>query len=252
MSPWLTTFLFEVANFLVLASALTWLLFRPVRNAIEQRRESIADEQKQAADKLTEADRIKNEIKQRFTELDQEIQQKRETARQEATKEAEQIVADARSAADRERAALQRQITYLEHSRIERLSQIIAATTGQTVGRLLEDLGNSDLRVLLVQEGCQRLQALSEDLTVPVVVESAWDLSDAEKSSLQEAIGPSGQPIEFHTVQQLKAGLRISTNRGLIDLSEAGLANFAERALTAQLNHETQQHGDQVKHAGSA
>lgn len=251
MSPWLTTFLFEAANFLILAAALTWLLFRPVRNAIEKRRESIAQEQQQADEKRAEAERVHSEIEQRFAKLDQELHNQREAARKEAAHEAEQIVSEARNAADRERAALKRQITYLEHSRIERLSQIIAATAGQAVERLLKDLADTDLETLLLQEGCQRLKSLRDDLTAPIVVESAQDLSEAEKSALKEVIESSGQSIEFHTTDEWKIGLRISTNRGLIDLSEAGLAKFAERALAAQLKNESPQH-DEVKHAGSA
>ena len=38
MSPTLTTFLFEAANFLVLAAVLGWLFFKPVRQALADHR----------------------------------------------------------------------------------------------------------------------------------------------------------------------------------------------------------------------
>ena len=40
MSPTLSTFLFELTNFLLLAGLLGWLLFKPVRNALQERQAS--------------------------------------------------------------------------------------------------------------------------------------------------------------------------------------------------------------------
>ncbi len=247
MSPPLTTFLFEAANFLVLAGVLTWLLFRPVRSAIEKRRESIAREHQQAAEKLADADRMRAEIAERLNQLDEELRAQRETAKKEAGEEAERIVAETREAAERERAALKRQMAYLEHARVERLSNIIAATTGQAVGRLLQDIADSDLDEALLKEGRSRLASFNGKKIAPVIVESARKLTDEERINLQNALKEAGQTIEFRVAEELKVGLRISTNQGLIDLSGAGLAEFAERSLSAQLK----QFGEEPERDGS-
>lgn len=240
MSPTLTTFLFEMANFLILALVLGWLFFRPVRAAIEKRRASIAQEHQQAADKLAEADRLRAEIDERLAKLDGELAEKREAARQEMTEEAERIIAEAREAAERQRAALERQLTYLEDARIERLSKIVAAAAGQAVGRLLEDVAGADLDGALVHEGCRRLQTFDGNSIGPVVVESARELSAEQRTALKNSVGPAGPSMEFRRADELKVGLRISTNRGLIDLSDAGLAEYTQRILRARLHAQSQ------------
>ncbi len=239
MSPAITTFLFEAANFLVLAGVLTWLLFRPVRSAIEQRRDAIAREGQQAAERLAEADRMRAEIADRLAKLDEELRAQREASRQNAALESERILAETREAAERERAALKRQMAYLDHARMERLSNIIAAATGQAVGRLLQDIADSNLDKALLNEGRCRLESINGKAIAPVLIESARKLSDEERSSLQNAIKMPGQTIEFRVAEELKVGLRISTNQGLIDLSGAGLAEFAERRLAAQLKQDS-------------
>jgi F-type H+-transporting ATPase subunit b len=249
LSPALTTFLFEVANFLILAGVLAWLLFRPVRAALEKRRQTIADEQQQAADKLAEAERARAEVGQRLAELDDELQRERDSSREQATQEADRILAEARESAERERAALKRQLTYLEHARIERLAQVVAQTAGQTVGRLLRDISATDLDGALLQAACRELAAFDGNSIAPVVVESAKELSAEQQAALKSSIGAAEDAIEFRQADDLKAGLRISTNRGLIDLSDAGLAEFAERALATQLQTEALSNNHSETHA---
>ena len=240
MSPALSTFLFEAANFLILAGVLAWLLFRPVRAAIEQRREAVAREGQQAAEKLADAERMRFEIADRLQKLDEELRIQREASRQNAARESERILAEAREAAQRERAALKRQMAYLEHARVERLSQIIAAATGQAVGRLLQDIAKTDLDMALLNEGRRRLASINGKPIGPVMIESARNLSDEERGSLENAIKLPGQAVEFRVAEDLKVGLRISTNQGLIDLSGTGLAEFAERSLAAQLKQDSE------------
>ena len=45
MAPWVANFLFEAVNFLLLAGALGWLFFRPVRTALDAERERRAKEE---------------------------------------------------------------------------------------------------------------------------------------------------------------------------------------------------------------
>jgi len=51
------TFLFEAANFLLLAAVLGWLFFRPVRDALERRRSELESEQRAATEARAEAER---------------------------------------------------------------------------------------------------------------------------------------------------------------------------------------------------
>jgi len=247
VSPSLTTFLFEVVNFLILAGVLSWLLFRPVRTAIEKRRSQIAQQEEQAAERLADAERSRKEIEQRKAELDQELRQKREQSKEQAKQEADNIVAQAREDAEHEREALKRQLATLEDARIERISRIVATVTGQAVGQLLQEIAGTDLDQALLREACQRLQSFDGNSISPVVVESARELSADERQSIQQAVKQGGEEIAFRVNDDLKVGLRISTNRGLIDVSDTGLAEYAERMLASQLKSLSNNH--QAKHA---
>ena len=64
VSPTLTTFLFEAANFLVLAAVLGWLFFKPVRQALVDHREKFESDNRKATQKLAEAEKTRQEIEQ--------------------------------------------------------------------------------------------------------------------------------------------------------------------------------------------
>jgi len=247
VSDTLSNFLFQVVNFLILVGVLSWLLFRPVRAAIEKRRTQIAQQEEQAAEKLADAERSRKDIEQRKAGLDQELRQKREQAKEQAKQEADSIVAQARADAEHEREALKRQLATLEDARIERISRIVASVAGQAVGQLLQQIAGTDLEKALLQEACQRLQSFDGNSISPVVVESARELSAEERKAIQQAVKHDSEEISFRVNDDLKVGLRISTNRGLIDVSDSGLAEFAERMLASQLKSLSNNH--QAKHA---
>jgi len=250
VSPSVTTFLFEVVNFLILAGVLSWLLFRPVRNAIAQRRSEIAAQEDEAAKKLADAERSRTEIEQRLAGLDEELRQQREQSKRQADQQAEQIVQKARADAQRERDSLKRQLQTLEEDRIERVSEIVADVTGQAVGQLLQNVAGTDLQQALVRVACDRLRAFEGNSLAPVVVESARELSAEQRESIQAALEGNSEPIDFRVSGELHLGLRVTTNRGLIDVSDVGLTEYTQRALAAKFktkspsNSQPESHGE--------
>jgi F0F1-type ATP synthase membrane subunit b/b' len=81
VSPTWSTFLFEMANFLLLAAVLGWLFFRPVRDALEKRRAGLEAEDREAAEKLAEAERLRAEAADRRSELEASLATLRASAR---------------------------------------------------------------------------------------------------------------------------------------------------------------------------
>jgi hypothetical protein len=69
----------------------------------------------------------------------------------------------------------------------------------------------------------------------PVRIESANPLDPSDRDALLAALGVAGESAEFHVIEDLGMGLRVSTNRGLVDLSSAGLSTFAKHQLANQL-----------------
>lgn len=239
VSPTLTTFLFEAANFLLLAGLLGWLFFKPVRQALEQQRESIDAAAHEAEQKLAEAEETRGEIEAQRRALQQELEQLRAHELEAARQKAERIVADARATAEREREVQAQQAARRAESESVRLSRAAASAAAEVVARLLEQIEGPDLETALVKAACEQVRAMPRHDLAPVRVESAQPLSEPDRALLREAVGQQAgdQQITWQVLPELGPGLRITTGRGLIDATADGLAQYAQRALLAELNH---------------
>ena len=236
MNPTLTTFLFEVVNFLLLAGVLGWLLFRPVRDALEKRRSDLQQQADDALHDREEAAGLLEETRKRHSELDSELNQRRVEAREAAQREADAIVATAREQAGRDIESARHRAAHVERSQAERLSEVIADSSTQTVRRLLEQINGPDLQQAFVREACREIEAFDGNSLAPVLIESAEELDDAQRQALLTSLGPAGESATFRLVPDLKAGLRVATNRGLVDISASGLSAFAGRTLHRRLS----------------
>ena len=107
--------LLHVFNVVLLFGGMYILLYSPVKKFMDKRAEYYADLDRQAKEKLSEADGLKSEYESRLAGVQDEINESRkkaaieaENAREQrlkdAEKEAEEIIEEARQAASRQRA----------------------------------------------------------------------------------------------------------------------------------------------------
>ncbi len=242
MSPTLTTFLFEAANFLLLAAALGWLFFKPVRHSILERRARLETESRLAEEKLAAAAQKLREADHSRAHLQDELNDLRARELQAARDQADQLLAQARQTADHElQQARQRagEVSKLQH---DLLAQAAATAAAATVGRLLEQLADETLQAALIRAACAELRSLPAGTVTPIKIESAVPLSRQERAELEQALGSAVQTANFQVVEELVAGVRIATAKGLIDASVLGLTNFARQSLTAGIRHGTNNH----------
>ncbi|MEZ5583355.1 MAG: hypothetical protein R3F37_11940 [Candidatus Competibacteraceae bacterium] len=239
MSPTWATFLFEAANFLVLAGVLGWLFFKPVRQALADQRAKFEADAVLAAEKLATAEQAQQEIEATRTNLQSELTALRTRELEAARRQAEQILAEARAAAEREREISHRQAARMADRLRDRLAEVSAIAAAETVGCLLKQIGGSgsNLHSALIESACQQLGSLPPNALLPVTVESAEPLSPEHLAALHSALGPAADAADFRTVDGLGAGVRISTGKGLIDASVSGLTQFARQALVKAMNH---------------
>lgn len=242
MSPTLTTFLFEAANFLVLAALLGWLFFDPIRQALAARRARFEADAQEAADQLAAARQTKAEIDAAQANLHAELERLRIRELDAARQRAEQIVADARAAAEREYERSRQQAAHISQTERDQVAKAAAAAAAKTVEQLLTQIQSADLQSALVASACEQLRALSPASLVPVCVESSAPLSVESRAAIEGALGDSASSAEFRTAEDLGGGVRITTGQGLIDASVSGLARFAGQALTQELSHRTNNH----------
>jgi F0F1-type ATP synthase membrane subunit b/b' len=239
VSPTVATFLFEAANFLALAAVLGWLFFRPVQDTLEKRRAELEAERRQAAEKLAEAERRLAEIEAQRREFSASLDSLRVRAQEQAEKEAERIIAGARSEGQHERERIQTELAALRHAHARTVARDAAAAAREVVVRLLAHIGGPDLEPALVHAACRELRTLADrDHLVPALVEASRPLQDQTRALLAEALGCQPSELRDRVVPELVGGVRVITNAGLVDASVAGLAAFAERALLARIDRE--------------
>lgn len=235
MSPAWTTFLFETINFLLLTAILGWLLFRPLRRMLENRRLMLAKQAEDIAAKQAEVARLQEETRQRYAALDAELDRLRHDGRVAATQEAEQLKNETRAVLARERQAMHDRLAHLEEAQLEHLATAVATAAGMVVERLLRQLDTPDVERGLIRAACRELHALDGSDLGAVLVESAHRLDQEMQDELTTALGNASHTLTFRVSPRLGSGIRISTSRGLIDASSIGLAAFARSALSEQL-----------------
>jgi F-type H+-transporting ATPase subunit b len=240
VSPTLTTFLLEAANFLVLAAVLGRLFFKPVRQALADHRARLEGLSREATQQLAAAEQTRAEVVAQRQTLRDELTQLRAQILEAARQEAETIVAQAREQALRAKQAAQQQVERFDEMQMATLSRAVAAAAGVVVGRLLTHINGPTLDAALLRAACEQLRGLALDSS-PVIVESAEPLSENSHAVLDEALGPAATTAMRRVVPELGAGLRITTPRGVVDASVMGLAAFAQRALTVELEHRASQ-----------
>jgi F-type H+-transporting ATPase subunit b len=239
------TFLFEAANFLLLAAVLGWLFFRPVRDALERRRSELESEQRAAAEAHAEAERAAQDARARRAELEGSLEELRHRVQSEAEAERERLVEAARAQMQRERETLKGELVAQRRAQARSLARDAAFAAKEIVVRLLGEMEGPDLGDALLRAAAAELEKLrsSSGPLAPVVVESARALEDEALAALAQAAGVAAADVAHRIDPDLVAGLRVLTARGLVDASAAGLAAQAERILVSQLERENSNHG---------
>ena len=98
-------FLFDAVvlalSMLVLFTLLSYILFNPVRDMLEKRKQRVAEEQETAKQNRQEAIAYKEEYEQKLKEVDKEVEAILSEARKKAMKNEAKIIAEAREEANR-------------------------------------------------------------------------------------------------------------------------------------------------------
>jgi F0F1-type ATP synthase membrane subunit b/b' len=228
VSTALANFLFEAANFLLLAAALGWLLFKPVRAALDAERERHAEEERKAAELRKEAQALAEQAREARQRAAAEIERERGELLAAAQKEARRIKEEARKTQGERLQALERDFEERKSTHAALLAETLGRVAAAALRRLLEALDGPSLDLALVRGACQELRALPEAARGAAVVEAARPLEEGARRLLQEVLG---DPFEERTVPELGAGVRVITPAGQIDASALALARQVAREV---------------------
>jgi len=222
VSPAIATFLFESANFIVLATALGWLFFKPVRRALQTERERQLEATEEAKAKTLQAEQLlaeANEAKQRLNE--QLEQQRKEELEQVRTQIAQQQAAAEKQQAARA-AQADKELEAAHRARAKELATSVGQVAATAVRELLMQVSGPALDTALVRSACQQLSDGASSST-QALVEHAQPLSEEAQRLLRTALGQ----YSARQVPELGAGVRIITDTGQVD---ATALSFARRA----------------------
>lgn len=189
-NPW--TFLLQVINFVVLAYVLRRLLYRPLHEAIERRRQAVRQTQADAEKAREQADAIKRQLEERLAQLDQERQEMIHQARDQAEVERGKILDEAESAARRRQEDARRSLERDREEMLQTLTGEVVTHALNLAERLLRESVDSTLQAQLVKHLIETLDSLPADERERL----RRDWRTEEQTCLEAAAKPDGETLK--------------------------------------------------------
>jgi len=218
------TFFLQIINFLVLVWILKRFLYKPVLDAIAQRKAVIDRTLADADAKETGAQALVEQYQNRLAEWETEKEKLHAEVGEEIAAQRAKMMAALEHSLQQER----EKARVLEQRRLNELKnqseeQGIASGV-QFTGRLLERIAGPELEARLVdialedvprlpEEQLKALRAVCQQAGAQVKVTSGFPLSDPQRSVIEAKLKEmtrDGIVVEFHEDRRLLAGLRIS------------------------------------------
>lgn len=240
MSPALANFIFEAANFLLLVAALGWVLFKPVRRALDRERDRHSKEEEESKRLRSEAESLARGARAAREAAEHEAIERRREALAAAEKEAARVLEDARREQATERRALERELAIVRSAEAAALADLVGRIAAESVIKLLEVLRGPSLDAALVGAACKELASLPSPARRSAVVESARPLDDDARRLLRDVLGGE---FKERVVDELGAGVRVTAAFGQVDATAISFARRAARALIERAN-DTERSGE--------
>ena len=221
----LTTFLMEVANFLILVWIMHRLLYKPVRTIIAKRQAAMELTRSEAERMRTEATELGKIYQGRLASWDEEKAELRRQLQTEIIAERQRLVANL----DLELAGIRDKARVVEERQAEervRLSEERAiANAGRFAARLLTRIATPELGKQLMEMLLEDLAGLHDEQHRAIVealgreeavvqVVSAHPLAEAASERFEERfreLFPAAQCFSFSVNESLLAGIRVNT-----------------------------------------
>jgi F-type H+-transporting ATPase subunit b len=237
------TFLFQVINFLVLVAILRWLLYRPLREAIDRRREANAKAQADAEAARREAAALQAKLDQQLADLDRKRAEVIREARERAEGERQALLADAEGAIRRRREEVEQQLGCERDEALRSLRAELVHSAVEMAGRLLSEAADATLQHQLAVRLVDELRRIPEEERLRLcgewddgeaaVVESASELNGELLHDLGGAIESlAGRPlgVSVQVRPELLGGVRLRIGGHVWDASMAGHLEELETA----------------------
>jgi len=240
----------QLLNFLILVWLMRRFLYKPILRAIDEREKRIASQLSDADAKLAEAKKGRDEFQAKNEEFDRQRAAMLSQATDEAKKERQRLLDEARSAADALSAKRQESTRTEEQS----LRSAIARRTQEEVfaiaRRALKDLSGTSLEDRMGEVFTQRVREMDgqpkSDLATALrtvsgaaIVRTAFDLPTEQRATIQRALNEtfsSDIPLRFETAPDIIGGIELTANGQKVAWSIAEYLASLESSIEELLN----------------
>ena len=149
-------FLFDAVvlalSMLVMFTFLSYLLFEPVRNLLEKRRQRVLDEQETAKKERTDATAYKEEYEKKLKEVDKEAQEILSAARKKAMQNEAKIIAEAKEEAARIIERGNAEIELEKKRALDEMKQEMITITSMMAGKVVSSSIDTNVQESLIEE----------------------------------------------------------------------------------------------------
>ena len=139
-------------NIFILFFALSYLLFNPVRDVLEKRKQKIAGELKSAADDKEAAAALKAEYEAKLKNIDKEADAILEEARRKAKLKETEIVDEANAEAARIIERANREVELEKKKALDDMKQEIVSIASLMAGKVVAESMNTGIQDRLIEE----------------------------------------------------------------------------------------------------
>ena len=238
MDETLTTFLYELANFVVFALLLGWIFVKPIRKLLDEQAARDAKLEQTAQQHLAEAAELRQQLLDDRQNFNQEMAHQRDAMLSETKQEATNLLDKANQTIKAQREHLSREALQIQHQQLTNLAKIVASSSQQAVENLLKQIHGPSLEGALIEAACQQLKQSPPSGDEKVTVETAAEIDEPTRQKIAQAAGlvSSNGAIQYRVDPELIGGLRVKTSGGVIDSSIAALSSYAEQNIRRQLS----------------
>ncbi|MGD8380377.1 MAG: hypothetical protein PVI56_12295 [Gammaproteobacteria bacterium] len=213
---WLTVTA-QIVNFLILVWLLKRFLYKPVVNAMARREERISARLREAEQREIDADERARDFSEQSRALAETREQHIQAAREAAEQEKRALLDEARREVDEQRERWQDELHRERRNFHRALERLLAESALRVSRRALADLADADLEHQLIAALLRRIEEMPDgerrhltDAQGPVVVSASFELDDAARSRLRDALAGTAE-VRFRHDPELAFGIVVST-----------------------------------------
>ncbi len=241
-----STVIFQIINFLILAFLLYKFLFRRVMRLLDERAKRVTRALDEAEKREKEAETIQAEYLAKMEDAKREMEVRREAASEEMERTRREVIEQARAEVQALRARAEEEVERERMEAVRRHREELATLVTSMSARMLTEVGDGRLHGVffdafldrlarLEPESLRRQRDMGEMRVIPVEVISADPLSEAEVERLEQVLSSFLEKevrLDPRLDPSLIGGAIVRFGDHLIDGSLRGqLARLRERFL---------------------